>query len=87
MTNKCETKDLIQPLYAYSREEGQSITGGYIYEGDGVSKLKGKYLFSDYGSGKLWAFDFKTRDVFSLGKWDVKAATFGRERAPGACTM
>ena len=41
---------LTPPLFAYGRELGGSITGGYVYRGpeDG---LHGTYLFADFVSG------------------------------------
>ncbi len=34
---------------------GNSITGGFIYRGDNISSLYGKYIFCDYSSGYMWA--------------------------------
>lgn len=54
MTN-CNQDGLILPIHEYGREEGFSITGGYIYRGSDVPSLWGKYLFADFGSGRVWA--------------------------------
>jgi uncharacterized repeat protein (TIGR03806 family) len=45
---------LIDPVYEYAHDQGNSITGGFVYRGTAVPELQGSYLFSDYGSGRLW---------------------------------
>ncbi len=42
------------PIAEYSHEEGQSVTGGYVYRGNAIPSLKGVYVFGDFVSGTLW---------------------------------
>ena len=49
------TTELVDPVYEYGRRSGGSITGGYVYRGKQIPELWGKYLFSDYMSGRTWA--------------------------------
>ena len=51
----CLTEGLTTPVFDYGRSEGNSITGGYVYRGPGVPELTGKYVYGDFGSGKIWA--------------------------------
>ncbi len=54
--NACgETGSLEPPVAEYGREEGVSITGGYVYRGAAMPGLGGAYIFGDYGSGRIWA--------------------------------
>jgi len=46
--------DLIDPLVEYSRQDGQSVTGGLVYRGDRLSEFEGAYFYADYLSGKVW---------------------------------
>lgn len=50
----------IDPIYDYlhgsASFQGNSVTGGYLYRGP-VSELQGKYVFGDFVSNHLWAFD------------------------------
>ena len=54
----CEQPHWIDPVFDYSHDDGISVTGGYVYRGEQIPALVGTYLFSDYGSGTLWALDF-----------------------------
>lgn len=51
----CRTEGLTEPVLVYGRNEGQSITGGYVYRGNAIPTLKGQYVFGDFGSGTVWA--------------------------------
>ncbi len=43
------------PVAEYGHDEGQSITGGYVYRGNAIPGLRGTYLYADYVEGKVWA--------------------------------
>ncbi|MEX2603933.1 MAG: PQQ-dependent sugar dehydrogenase [Gracilimonas sp.] len=60
----CETSGKELPVYEYGRDEGGSITGGFVYRGTGVPELAGRYVYADFVSGNIW----------SLG-WDGEEAT------------
>jgi uncharacterized repeat protein (TIGR03806 family) len=45
---------LIDPVHEYPRNDGVSVTGGFVYRGADIPELVGDYLFADYGSGRLW---------------------------------
>ncbi len=51
----CTNTNLKPPVLVYGRNEGQSITGGYVYRGNAIPALKGQYVFADFASGTLWA--------------------------------
>ncbi|GAB3342496.1 PQQ-dependent sugar dehydrogenase [Larkinella ripae] len=51
----CNQGQLVEPIHQYPRNEGVSITGGFVYRGNSVPDLKGKYVYADFGSGKVWA--------------------------------
>lgn len=54
-------RDFIDPIYDYQHGsgpmEGRSVTGGVVYRGDRYPELFGKYVFSDYVSGNVWALE------------------------------
>jgi uncharacterized repeat protein (TIGR03806 family) len=48
------TSGFIDPVHQYGRTLGNSVTGGYVYRGASLPALTGRYLFADYGSGRIW---------------------------------
>jgi uncharacterized repeat protein (TIGR03806 family) len=55
-TPGCDTAALIDPETEYDHSLGTAITGGYVYRGPQTTPLKGRYLFADSGSGRIWAW-------------------------------
>lgn len=51
----CSTPGLIDPVTDYPRSDGTSVTGGFVYRGSAMPNLVGRYVFGDYGSGRIWA--------------------------------
>lgn len=39
----------IDPLFQYPRSEGRTVVGGFVYRGDAIPYLQGKYLFAEFG--------------------------------------
>lgn len=46
---------LVQPVAQYGRDDGCSVTGGYVYRGPSIPRISGRYLFGDYCSGTIWS--------------------------------
>ncbi len=51
----CAGGGLVEPVAEYDHSLGNSITGGYVYRGNAIPGLTGRYVFGDFGSGRLWA--------------------------------
>ena len=75
----------ILPVYEYGREEGVSVTGGVTYTGSAVPGLRGRYVFGDYGSGRLWALVLPEEagtpatGVSALGRFGFSIACIARD--------
>ena len=57
---------LVEPIHVYGRDDGCSITGGFVYRGNDVPAAEGRYFFGDYCSGTVWSLrtqDGEARDV------------------------
>jgi glucose/arabinose dehydrogenase len=51
--------DYIDPIAEYPRDEGISITGGYVYRGKKHPELDGVYLYADLVSCRVWGLRAK----------------------------
>lgn len=50
--------NLIDPIFSYEHVAGathRSITGGYVYRGNALPELRGKYIYGDYVTKEIWA--------------------------------
>ena len=45
----------VPPVAQYTHASGCSITGGYVYRGGQVPGLKGRYVYADFCSGRVWS--------------------------------
>jgi glucose/arabinose dehydrogenase len=79
----CDTSGLILPVWEYGRNEGISVTGGYVYRGKTMAGLTGKYIYGDFGSGNIWALDVSNiNKPFNalLLKSKLNIASFGTDQ-------
>lgn len=53
-----EETGFIDPIHEYSRADGLSITGGYVYRGEAIPELQGHFLYGDWRFGNLWALHY-----------------------------
>ena len=52
----CNKEGVTDPVWQYTHDNGDvSVTGGSVYRGRAVPALKGKYIYADYASGRVWA--------------------------------
>ena len=45
---------------------GCSVTGGYVYRGENIKELYGKYIFGDYCTGKIWSFKYDNGELLNF---------------------
>ncbi len=70
------TDTLVEPKYpviqyGHDSKGGDSIGSGFVYNGSAIPSLRGKYVFTDLTTGRLWYADYKDM----LAADDGKAAT------------
>jgi glucose/arabinose dehydrogenase len=47
---------LVDPIFEYGRNEGQSITGGFVYRGNALPPtFRGRYFFADFIAVRVWS--------------------------------
>lgn len=47
---------LTDPVFEYTRDVGQSITGGYVYRGPSIEGADGRYFYGDFVANRLFSF-------------------------------
>ena len=77
--SNCDQSGLILPVWEYdhSQSGGYSITGGYVYEGQSVPGLLNKYVYGDYATGNIWAYDHIDKSNSYLLTHNGPVSTFG----------
>ena len=50
-----DPEPFVYPVAQYDHDEGYAIGGGYAYQGRAIPALRGKYLFTDFPRGRLFA--------------------------------
>ena len=50
----CDQTGYVKPIAEYGRDDGCSVTGGYVYRGAAQPALQGTYVFGDYCSGIIF---------------------------------
>ena len=76
--NMCDPSLYQLPIYEYPNNanyiktlvglkqpntDGCSVTGGYVYRGESIPSMYGRYIFGDYCTGKVWSFINKNGQV------------------------
>ena len=74
--------ELIDPVLAYGRDEGCSVTGGVVYRGALVPRLEGWYVFTDF-----CADDLRLVDATGVAGTQPKQGDVTWVSAPGAAQV
>lgn len=59
-SSSCDTTGLTLPVWEYDHSDsgGIAITGGFVYRGDSLPGIYGRYIYADYGSGRIWSLAY-----------------------------
>lgn len=80
----CSGSGFTGPIWEYDHEDGISVTGGLVARGAGIPSLEGRYVFADYGTGRIWALELPAEagravsEVSALGRFGFSISCFGR---------
>jgi glucose/arabinose dehydrogenase len=72
----------VPPILTYGRDEGCSVTGGYVVRDRSLPALVGRYVYGDFCEGELRSFKPATpeaRDDRSLGLEVPSLSSFGED--------
>jgi uncharacterized repeat protein (TIGR03806 family) len=83
-THSRNPADFEPPVYAYPHSVGVAVIGGYVYRGNLMPGLRGRYLYTDFVNTTLWSlqadgtnevaapsFAGQDRYVYTMGQDDV----------------
>jgi glucose/arabinose dehydrogenase len=58
-TTGCNDTNYISPIFNYDHSGGNcAIIGGFVYRGQNVPELTGKYIYADYCSQNFWSLQY-----------------------------
>lgn len=72
------------PVFEYGRDDGCSITGGYVYRGEAIPGLAGVYLYADLCSPGIRGLQLDQGQVVDARTWDLPVQqlySFGQDDA------
>jgi hypothetical protein len=72
----------VLPIFEYGRDQGCSITGGYVYRGTEIPALDGAYLYADLCSRGIRGLQVDGETVIDERTWDLpveQVYSFGQD--------
>ncbi len=79
----CDRTGLGPPIAVYGRNDGCSVTGGYVYRGVRLPSLYGAYVYGDFCSGRIWALRYdggRVTEHMELVDSELSISSFGEDR-------
>ena len=78
----CDTEGRMDPIVEYGHSLGRSITGGFVYRGENVPELAGKYVYGDFASGRIWTLEYDGANAVNSELFDtgLGISSFGVDR-------
>jgi glucose/arabinose dehydrogenase len=67
MSDTPQGSGFIDPIKAYWHDQGLSITGGYVYRGKAIPRLRGWYVYGDYSKGTFWGLKYDQASAKVVG--------------------
>jgi glucose/arabinose dehydrogenase len=59
--SSCDSSGFIPPVWEYPHTNNNiAVTGGFVYRGSAIPSLVGKYVYGDFGTGRVWALSALT---------------------------
>ncbi|MFD2607714.1 PQQ-dependent sugar dehydrogenase, partial [Euzebyella marina] len=70
-----------RPLTTFPRSEANSVIGGFVYRGNQIPDLYGKYICADYGIGEeIWSVNIENGNFTQLGNFaSTDIISFGED--------
>ncbi len=52
-----DDRPFVYPVAQYDHDEGNAVGGGFVYRGEAIPDLQGKYVFTDFPRGRVFYID------------------------------
>lgn len=79
----CPTTGVLPPTHVFDHADGAAVIGGYVYRGQAIPALQGRYVFGAASHPRLWALDPATGQRVDIGELASGIATGFAEDAAG----
>lgn len=81
----CSRDGFVLPVVEYPHSQGISITGGYVYRGQAIPGLRGRYVYADFGRDWLRSFRYENGAAHDDAELDIDGvssiSSFGLDSA------
>ena len=79
----CDQPSLADPVVEYGHDEGNSVTGGFVYRGKNLPAIAGRYVFGDFVTGRIWSVDAASPETGKtlLAKTSLSIVSFAEDQA------
>ena len=67
--SSCTTAGMTLPILEYDHTAGCAVSGGYVYRGDAIPALRGRYLYSDFCRGYLASLRYEGGALVERVQW------------------
>jgi glucose/arabinose dehydrogenase len=79
-STNCDPGGLTDPVHEYGHggtPKRCSVTGGFVYRGERMATMQGRYFFADYCSGQVWSFRLSNGQATELLDHSVEFGVIG----------
>ncbi|MCZ6702641.1 MAG: PQQ-dependent sugar dehydrogenase, partial [Ignavibacteria bacterium] len=80
-SSPCDNPEYINPIWEYDHDQGCSVTGGYVYRGQNIPGLIGKYIYGDYCQKTVWSLDIADTSNQSILTAPGRIVSFGVDQS------
>jgi glucose/arabinose dehydrogenase len=77
-----DEREFVYPVAQYDHDEGNAVGGGFVYRGQAIPELQGKFVFAEFPRGRLLAFDADALDAEQTAEiTEIRLVIGDREQA------
>ena len=74
----CEIAGLFIPQIEYDHDQGLAVIGGYVYRGDIIPEMAGRYFYSDISGRWIRTFAYQNNEITEHYNWSQAIEDLGQ---------